>query len=47
MRFAERAARVTFVDAAAAREFLARGKRIGFSIRDKKVTPLPPPLTQT
>jgi hypothetical protein len=37
MRFTERMARVTFVDAAAAREFLAREKRIGFYIHNKKV----------
>lgn len=37
MRFTERMARVTFVDAAAAREFLARGKRIGHYIHKKKV----------
>ncbi|KAL3712279.1 hypothetical protein TMatcc_000977 [Talaromyces marneffei ATCC 18224] len=37
MRFTERAARITFVDAAAACEFLARGKRVGFSIHNKKV----------
>lgn len=43
MRFTERMARVTFVDAAAAREFLARGKRIGFYIHNKKV-PLAPPF---
>lgn len=38
MRFSERMARVTFVDAAAARELLARGTGIGFYIRNKKVT---------
>ncbi|KUL84039.1 hypothetical protein ZTR_07152 [Talaromyces verruculosus] len=37
VRFIERMARVTFVDAAAAREFLARGKRIGFYIHNQKV----------
>lgn len=39
MRFTERMARVTFVDAAAAREFLARGKQIGHYIHNKKVPP--------
>lgn len=43
MRFTERVARVTFVDAAAACEFLARGKRVGFSIHNKKVYPFNTP----
>ncbi|EED20544.1 conserved hypothetical protein [Talaromyces stipitatus ATCC 10500] len=37
LRYTERIARVSFVEAAAAREFLARGKRAGVYIRNQKV----------